>query len=89
MQRASLLLKLLEEGGKGIEALIWSRTDDETEELFQKDLNIFTRVSALFNLFPHLLLKLNYNYSWAFLEEAGSAVPASELNIQAQYTISF
>ena len=89
MKRAGLLLRLLEEGGKGIEALVWSRSDEEDEELFQKDLNMFTRVSALFNLFPHLLLKLNYDYSWAFLEKAGGAVPASDLVLQAQYTISF
>lgn len=89
MKRAGLLLRLLEEGGKGIEALVWSRSDDENEELFQKDLNMFSRVSALFNLFPHLLLKLNYEYSWAFVEEAGGAVQASDLILQAQYTISF
>lgn len=89
MKRAGLLLRLLEEGGKGIEALVWSRSDDRDEELFQKDLNLFSRVSALFNLFPHLLLKLNYDYSWAFLESVSGAVPASDLVLQAQYTISF
>ncbi len=89
MKRAGLLLSLLEEGGKGIEALVWSRSDDKDEELFQKNVNLFTRVSALYNLFPHLLLKLNYEYSWAFLEEAGGAVPASDLVLLAQYTISF
>jgi len=89
MKRAGLLLRLLEEGGKGIEALVWSRSDDKDEELFQKDVNLFTRVSALYNLFPHLLLKLNYKYSWAFLEEASGAVQASDLVLLAQYTISF
>jgi hypothetical protein len=76
-------------GGKGIEALVWSRSDDKDEELFQKDVNLFTRVSALYNLFPHLLLKLNYQYSWSFLEEASGAVQASDLVLLAQYTISF
>ncbi|UCF31317.1 MAG: hypothetical protein JSV26_02545 [bacterium] len=88
MERARVSIKILEEGNKGIEAFAWSRTNSEDENLFDSERNFFARVTALYNLRPHLLFKVGFDHSWAITEERGGVFPRTDFMVNLLYTIS-
>ena len=89
MKRAGLLLNLSEEDNRGLEVILWSKTLNKGENLFDIDSNMFARVSALYKFFPHLFIKGSYELSWDFVADKGGAVSSSNLTLSALYTISF
>jgi hypothetical protein len=88
MKRAHFKLSVLEEGGRGVEAMVWSRADDVNEDLLDPDTNLFSKVSALYNFFPHLRIRIDLKHSWAFKEARGGLIPASSFMFGALYSIS-
>jgi len=88
MRRFGLSLKLLEDDRRGLEADIWSRADSKDQKLFDGNENLFTRIGALYNFLPHLLLKLSLQHSWAFDETAGGLIPTTEILVGTVYSIS-
>lgn len=89
MRRAGLLLDLSEEDNRGLEVILWSKTLNKSEKLFNIDSNTFARVSALYKFFPHIFVKGSYELSWDFVAEKGGAVSTSNIILAALYTISF
>jgi hypothetical protein len=84
VESARLALRLVEEGtrgvedgGRGLEVVAWSRVLAPSDRLFDTE-RTFARVTALYALFPHTLLRVSYLYSWMFREGATGAVGASE-----------
>ncbi len=89
MTRARFVLALREEGGRGLEATVWSRVDGPDGELFTVDSSLYTRVSALYDLSPHFLLNFSYEHSWAFDEDLADLVPINSAVLGVMYNISF
>ncbi len=88
LERAQFSVKILEEGGKGIELYLWSRTNSEGESLFDDDQNLFGRVTALYNFTPHLLVRAGFDHSWSLDEDRGGVVPRSDFILNLLYTVS-
>ncbi len=76
-ESARLVLRLAEAGERGMEMVMWSRALAPSDRLFD-DERLFTRVSAIYSLSPHTLLRVSYHYGWLFRDGAGGAVGASE-----------
>jgi hypothetical protein len=87
LKRAQLQMQILEKGGRGLEAEVWSQARGD-EELFDADLNLHSRISALYNFLPHLMVRADYKYSRAFREEAAGLVPLNSFSVGALYTLS-
>ncbi|MDF1536400.1 MAG: hypothetical protein P1S46_07865 [bacterium] len=79
MSRARFDIGLREESGRGLEATIMSRVDGPDGVLFAVDSNLYSSASALYDLSPHLLLKLTFTHSWAFDEELAGLDPLDPL----------
>ncbi|UCG38680.1 MAG: hypothetical protein JSV00_00115 [bacterium] len=88
MKRAHFLMELKEKGGRGLEASLWSKADEPGEDLFKEDRNLYSRISAVYAFFPHLLVRFSYDNSWAFMEDMGGLVPVTSLLVGAMYNIS-
>ncbi len=88
LRRARFGLKLREPNGRGLEALVWSRAEDPDIRLFSEEANLYTRVGALYNFLAHFLLRVSYEHSWAFREEAGGLQPVNSVLLGMMYNIS-
>ncbi len=88
MRRAGMSISLMEEGRRGLQADIWSRADSRDQELFDSELNLFTRIGALYDFFPHTLVKISLQHSWALDETAGGVIPVTDVLFGAVYSIS-
>lgn len=89
MSKARFDLALREESGRGLEANIWTRVDGPDGTLFSVDSNMYSRLSALYDLSPHFLLRASLVRSWAFDEELGDLAPLNSALMGVMYNISF
>lgn len=87
LKRARLRLSIRESGARGLEALVWSSAGPG-EELFDRDVNLYSRVTALYSFLPHLMVRFDYHYSWAFVEASSDLVPLTSFQVGALYTVS-
>ena len=88
LRRAGMSIQLMEEGRRGLWADIWSRADSKEQELFDSDLNLFAKVGAFYDFFPHVLFKFDLQHSWALDETAGGVIPVTDILFGAVYSIS-
>jgi hypothetical protein len=63
--------------------------DGPDGELFAVDSNLYTRVSALYDLSPHFLLNFSFEHSWAFDEDLAGLIPLNSAGLGVMYNISF
>jgi len=89
MSKARFDIALREESGRGLEATVWSRIDDPDGTLFSVDSNLYSRLTALYDLSPHFLLNVSLEHSWAFKEELADLVPVNSAVMGVMYNISF
>jgi hypothetical protein len=88
MTRARFEAKLREENNRGLEVSVWSRADGPDTRLFSEDSNLYSRLSALYNILPHLLLSVSYERSWAFREEEAAFTDLNSILVGVMYDIS-
>lgn len=88
MRRARFKASLREENGRGLELLLWSRADDPDVKMFSLESNLHSRVRALYNVLPHLLLNVSYDHSWSFREEEAAFRPLKSFLLGVVYDIS-
>ncbi len=89
MSKARFDIALREESGRGLEATVWSRIDGPDGTLFSVDSNLYSRLTALYDLSPHFLLNVSLEHSWAFKEELADLVPVNSAVMGVMYNISF
>jgi hypothetical protein len=89
MSKARFDLALREESGRGLEATVWNRIDGPDGTFFSVDSNLYSRLTALYDLSSHFLLKVALEHSWAFKEELTDLVPVNSAVMGVMYNISF
>jgi len=88
MSRARFEAQFKEENGRGLEISLWSKSDSPDVKLFSEDSDFHSRVSALYNILPHFLLRFSFEHSWAFQEAEAGFRPLNSLLLGAVYDIS-
>jgi hypothetical protein len=88
MARVRFQAKLREENKRGLEVSVWSRADGPDTRLFSEESILHSRLSALYNILPHFLLKMSYERSWAFREEEAAFIGLNSILVGVMYDIS-
>jgi len=88
LTRGRVHMEIIEPGGRGLTATLWSQADGPEEDLFTEEADLYTRISALLAFMPHTLVTISYDHSWAFQEENAAPVPLSSIVLGVMYNIS-
>ena len=88
MTRGRINAQLSEGNGRGLEIALWSRSDNPDVRLFSEDSNLHSRVSALYNILPHLLVNISFQHAWSFREEELKFLPLNSIMLGVLYDIS-